>query len=274
MVTLDPAAGTIKGDRGQIHQVLMNLVANGRDAMPHGGTLTIETRNVYLGPNLQEERCGPGVRPYLLLRIGDTGVGMDARTRQHLFEPFFTTKHISKGTGLGLSTVFGIVTQSGGHISVASEPGHGSVFSVYLPHIAGAARQECAAGLRFELSKGSGAVLVVEDQEDVRNLTCMILRNLGYEVLEASDGKEAMDLAGAYGQPIRLLVSDIIMPSMNGRELAAELSASRPRMKVIFMSGYTDRIMSDDGVLDTSVAFLEKPFTADKLVKMVQQVLD
>jgi len=274
IVALDPAAGTIKGDRGQIHQVLMNLVVNGREAMPHGGTLTIETRNVYLGPSLQEEPCGPGVRPFLLLRIGDTGVGIDARTRQHLFEPFFTTKHISKGTGLGLSTVFGIVTQSGGHVSVDSEPGHGSVFSVYLPHLAGTARQDSAGGLRCGPPKGSGAVLVVEDQEEVRKLTCMILRDLGYDVLEAADGGEALALAERHGQPIRLLLSDVIMPGMNGRQLAAELTASHPQMKVMFMSGYTDRIMSEDGVLDNAVAFLEKPFTPDKLVEMVHRVLE
>jgi len=229
---------------------------------------------VYLGPSLQEGPCGPGVRPFLLLRIGDTGVGMDARTRQHLFEPFFTTKHMSKGTGLGLSTVFGIVTQSGGHISVDSAPGHGSVFSVYLPHLAGPAKQESAAELRFEPPKGSGAVLVVEDQEEVRKLTCMILRNLGYEVLEAADGMEALSVAERHGQPIRLLLSDVIMPGMNGRQLAAELAASQPQMKVMFMSGYTDRIMSENGVLDNTLTFLEKPFTPDRLVEMVQRMLE
>ena len=274
VITLDPAAGTIKGDRGQIHQVLMNLVVNGREAMPHGGTLTIETRNVYLGPNLQEEPCGPGVRPHLLLRIGDTGVGMDARTRQHLFEPFFTTKHLSKGTGLGLSTVFGIVTASGGHITVDSEPGHGSVFNVYLPHLAGPANPESAKTLRSRTARGSGAVLVVEDQEEVRKLTCMILRDLGYKVLEAADGAQALAAAGKYGKPIRLMLTDVIMPGMNGRQLAAQLAASQPRMKVVFMSGYTDRVMSDDGVLDSSMFFLEKPFTPDKLLEILHRALE
>ncbi len=273
IITLDPAAGTIKGDRGQLHQVLMNLVVNGREAMPHGGALTIETTNVYLGPALREEACGPGLRPYLLLRIADTGVGMDAHTKKHLFEPFFTTKHISKGTGLGLATVFGIVTQSGGHISVASEPGRGSVFSVYLPHLAGLAKPEFPAGLHTPASKGSGVVLVVEDQEEVRKLTCMIMRNLGYEVLEAENGAQALAMAARHAGPIRLLLSDVIMPGMNGRELADQLAALQPQMKVIYMSGYTDHIMTQNGVLDNSVSFLQKPFSPDKLIEMVQREL-
>ena len=272
-ISLDPTAGTIKADRGQIHQVLMNLVVNGREAMPNGGVLTIETRNVQLGPGLQEDPGVAGGRSYVQLRIGDTGIGMDATTKQHLFEPFFTTKHLSKGTGLGLSTVFGIVTQSGGHISVASEPGRGSVFSVYLPHLAGPARPEAAPGLRRETAKGSGAVLVVEDQQEVRALTCMILRNLGYEVLEAADGSEALAIAAGHVQPIRLLLSDIIMPGMNGRELAAQLAPMQPEMKVMYMSGYTDRVMTENGLLDSSVAFLQKPVTPDKLIDMVQRVL-
>ncbi len=272
VVSLDPQVGTIKGDRGQIHQVLMNLVVNGREAMPHGGTLTIETRSVYLGPGLQESRDA-GARPYVLLRIGDTGVGMDTRTRQRVFEPFFTTKHMSKGTGLGLSTVFGIVTQSGGHISVASEPGRGSIFSVYLPHLIGSAKPEAAARRREEAPKGSGAVLVVEDQPEVRSLTCTVLRGLGYEVLEAADGSEALSIAARHGRPIRLLLSDVIMPGMNGKELAAQLVESQPAMKVLYMSGYTDRIMSETGVLDNSVCFLQKPFTPDKLIDSVQRVL-
>lgn len=273
VISLDPAAGAIKGDRGQIHQVLMNLVVNGREAMPQGGTLTVETKRVLLGPAFKEDLGAAGGRPYVRLQIGDTGVGMDARTKQRLFEPFFTTKHMSKGTGLGLSTVFGIVTQSGGHISVTSEPGHGSVFSVYLPHIASAAKTETSAAPRREAPKGSGAVLVVEDQREVRTLTCMVLRRLGYEVLEAADGSEALLVAEKHGTPIQLLLSDVIMPGMNGKELAAELSSSQPRMKVIFMSGYTDRIMSETGVLDNAVAFLQKPFTPDKLVDMVQRML-
>jgi CheY-like chemotaxis protein len=214
------------------------------------------------------------VRPYLLLRIADTGVGMDANTRQHLFEPFFTTKHSSKGTGLGLSTVFGIVTQCGGHISVISEPGHGSIFSVYLPHLAGTARQEFAVDFPLPPSKGSGAVLIVEDQEEVRNLTSMILRSVGYEVLEAANGADAIAKVARHGRPVRLLVTDVIMPGMNGRDLAAQLTGAQPGMKVIFMSGYTDHVMTQNGVLDNSVSFLQKPFSAEQLTEIVQRVLD
>jgi CheY-like chemotaxis protein len=199
---------------------------------------------------------------------------MDARTKQRLFEPFFTTKHMSKGTGLGLSTVFGIVTQSGGHISVASEPGCGSVFRVYLPHVASPAKPEAAVRRNMETAKGSGAVLVVEDQREVRSLTCMVLRQLGFEVLEAADGSEALAVAEQHGRSIRLLLSDVIMPGMNGKELAAQLTLSQPHMKVMFMSGYTDRIMSETGVLDNAVAFLQKPFTPEKLVDMVQRTLN
>jgi len=272
VVSLDPLVGPIKGDRSQIHQVLLNLVVNGREAMPHGGTLTIETRSVILGPGLEASPAAVG-RPYALLRITDTGIGMDVRTRQRVFEPFFTTKHTSKGTGLGLSTVFGIVTQSGGHISVASEPGRGSSFSVYLPHLTGSVKVETADPQRRTAPKGTGAVLVVEDQPDVRSLTAMVLRGLGYEVLEAADGNQALSLAARQAGPIRLLITDVIMPGINGKELAAQLSASQPSIKVLFMSGYTDRVAIESETADHSVAFLQKPFTPDKLMDLVHRML-
>ena len=256
-IDLDPSGAMVKGDRGQMHQVLMNLVINGREAMPHGGRLNIETRNL---------------KPYLLLRVSDTGIGMDTETKTRVFEPFFTTKHPAKGTGLGLATVFGIVTQAGGHVSVESEPGIGSAFSVYFPHVAGHAKPE-AARVRPLVSKGSGAVLVVEDQPEVRTLTCTIVRNLGYEVLEAVDGAEALVVAERHAGPIRLLISDVIMPGMNGPELAAQLALTQPQMKTIFMSGYTDRIMSEAGEIDTSIAFVQKPFTPDHLGAAVHRVL-
>jgi len=271
-VSLDPTVGSIKADRGQMHQVLMNLVVNGREAMPDGGVLSIDTKRVHFGPGLQESK-EPGSRPYVLLRISDTGVGMDARTKQHLFEPFFTTHHMCKCTGLGLSTLFGIVTQCGGHISVASEPGKGSAFNVYLPHLAGPVKSEIVAMPRRESSKGSGAVLVVEDQPEVRELTCLILRGIGYEVLDAGDGEEALAIAERHPCPIRLLLTDVIMPGMNGKELAAQLAGLQPSIKVIYMSGYTDRIMSETGVLDSSVAFLQKPFLPEKLTELVQRML-
>ncbi|HLK62640.1 MAG TPA: PAS domain S-box protein [Bryobacteraceae bacterium] len=272
VVNLDPSVGSVKADRGQIHQVLMNLVVNGREAMPKGGTLTIESQSVLLAPGLQET-TDPTGRPYAVLRIGDTGVGMDVRTRQRVFEPFFTTKHMGKGTGLGLSTVFGIVTQSGGHISVASEPGCGTVFSIYLPHLTGPVRSDTAASPRRQPARGSGAILVVEDQPEVRGLTCMVLRGLGYEVLEAASGNEAIAIAADPLRQIRLLLTDVIMPEMNGKDLATALTTTQPGMKVLYMSGYTDRIMSETGVLDNSVAFLQKPFTPDKLTEIVQKIL-
>ena len=272
-IALDPDAWTIRADRGQMHQVLMNLVLNSREAMPQGGVLTIRTRNVHLGSDFQEEPEGAGGRAHVLLQIQDTGAGMDERTRKHVFEPFFTTKGTRKGTGLGLATVFGIVTHTGGHISVESEPGRGATFNLYFPPIPEAVHGEAQAGEPPPAAKGSGTVLVVEDQEEVRQLTCAILSGLGFHVLEAVDGMEAMQVAADYQQPIRLMVTDVIMPGINGRELAESLALTRPEMQVIYMSGYTDRVMSKDGVLDASVAYLQKPFTPDKLTQMVHRVL-
>jgi len=273
VISLDPDAWTIRADRGQLHQVLMNLVLNSREAMPQGGVLTIRTRNVHLGGDFQEGPEGAGGRAHVLLQIQDSGAGMDEHTRKHVFEPFFTTKGSRKGTGLGLATVFGIVTHTGGHISVESEPGRGATFSLYFPPTPGAVHGEAQAGEPRTEAKGSGTVLVVEDQEEVRQLTSTILSGLGFHVLEARDGMEAMLVAAEYPQPIRLMVTDVIMPGINGRELAESMALSRPEMLVIYMSGYTDRIMSQDGVLDASVAYLQKPFTPDKLTQMVHRVL-
>ena len=274
VVSLDPACGTVKGDQGHMHQVLMNLVVNGREAMPHGGALTIETRNVHLAENLCEVPGEAGARPYVRLRVADTGVGMDAHTKQHLFELFFTTKDSSRGTGLGLATVFGIVNQSGGRITVASEPGVGSVFSVYLPRLAGPPRPGVAAGRQRRAHRGSGTVLVVEDQAEVRRLTSMILRKLGYEVLEAADGAAALEVAERHARPIRLLLTDVIMPGMNGKQVAAELVRLQPGIKVIYMSGYPDRIVGEGGELDRELMFLQKPFTPEKLIELMERVLD
>jgi two-component system cell cycle sensor histidine kinase/response regulator CckA len=273
VLSLDPDAWTIRADRGQMHQVLMNLVLNSREAMPQGGVLTIRTRNVHLASDFQEGPESAGSRAHVLLQIQDTGAGMDERTRKHVFEPFFTTRGTRKGTGLGLATVFGIVTHTGGHISVESEPGSGATFNLYFPPIPGAVHGEAQAGEPRTEAKGSGTVLVVEDQEEVRQLTCTILSGLGFHVLEAGDGMEAMLVAAEYQQPIRLMVTDVIMPGINGRELAESMALSRPEMLVIYMSGYTDRVMSNDGVLDSSVAYLQKPFTPDKLTEMVHRVL-
>jgi CheY-like chemotaxis protein len=263
VVALAPEPATFRADRGQIHQVLMNLVVNAREAMPRGGVLNIEIANV-------SEPDGDFVR----LRVSDTGVGMDERTRRHVFEPFFTTKGAAKGTGLGLATVFGVVTQVGGRITVASEPGLGSVFSLLLPRAKAPAKAEARPGPAGGASAGWGTVLVVEDQAEVRRLAVFILTNLGYQVLEAPDGNEAIVVAQSFNGPIRLMLTDVIMPGMNGRELADRMVVIRPDTKVVFMSGYTDRIMSPDGVLDSSVAYLQKPFTSEQLERKIREVLE
>jgi CheY-like chemotaxis protein len=231
--------------------------------MPRGGVLTIETRNA-------SEAAGD----FLRLCVCDTGVGMDDRTRQHVFEPFFTTKTVGKGTGLGLATVFGVVTQAGGHLSVASEPGQGSVFSLYFPRLRAPESLEAGTGAQRSAPQAAGAVLLVEDQAEVRRLACTILRNMGFAVLEAGDAGEALAVAQRFDGEIRVMLTDVIMPGMNGKELAERMQQLRPQTKVVFMSGYTDRIMSRDGVLDDSVVYLQKPFTAEQLSAIVRRVLE
>ena len=247
-------------------------VVNAQEAMPGGGTLSIETRNVWRGATFREEPGEPGAKPFALLRIRDTGIGIDEGAKQHLFEPFFTTKGPSRGAGLGLATVFGIVAQSGGHISVDSQPGEGAVFSVYLPCIEGPAKVETPPDRREEY-KGTGTALVVEDQDEVRKLVSYLMGDLGFEVLSAADGKEALSIAEGHPR-IRLLLTDVVMPGMNGRELADCLTKLQPEVRVIFMSGYTGQIMGEGGVIDTSVAFLQKPFTREHLIQTVRQVLE
>ena len=198
---------------------------------------------------------------------------MDDRTRRHVFEPFFTTKRVAKGSGLGLSTVFGVVTQAGGHLTVSSEPGQGSAFNLFLPRHEAPADLEPAAHPSAPAVRGAGTVLLVEDQPEVRRLADAILTNLGFQVLQAEDGPQALALAQSHPGPIGMMLTDVIMPGMNGRELADRLKEVRPDTRVLFMSGYTDRIMSPDGLLDPSVAYLQKPFTADQLSAAVLAVL-
>ncbi len=264
--------GAVLADRGQIEQVIMNLVVNSRDAMPTGGTLTIETDDIRLDEAYAREHIGVEPGPYVLLAVSDTGVGMDRATRQRMFEPFFTTKEMGKGTGLGLSTVFGIVKQSGGSVWVYSEPGLGATFKIYLPRHAGDV-ERTAAPVPLVTARGSETILLVEDEPQVRGLAIAILNRAGYTVLPASSPTEAIDLARR-SEGIDLLLTDVVMPGMNGRELADRIRSERPGLRVLFMSGYTDDVILHHGVLAPGVAFLQKPLTPDSLTRKLRQALE
>jgi CheY-like chemotaxis protein len=272
---LDPKLGRIKADAGQIDQVLMNLAANARDAMPRGGKLTIETANV--GLDAEYASAHPEVRPgpYILLAVSDDGFGIDSATLSHLFEPFFTTKGLARGTGLGLATVYGIVKDSGGHLSVYSEVGSGTSFKVYFPRVdEEVALTDTPKPEAADTKDGKETVLLVEDEEDVRTFTRHLLHSFGYRVLDASDGVEAMRVSEQHREPIPLLISDVIMPRMGGRQLAENLKSVRPDLKVLFISGYTDDAIVRHGVLQSDVAFLQKPFTPTALASKVREVLE
>jgi two-component system cell cycle sensor histidine kinase/response regulator CckA len=263
----------IKVDPGQIEQVLVNLAVNSRDAMPRGGKLTIETANEELSQEYTSRHIGLQAGRYVVLSVSDNGMGMDEKTEERIFEPFFTTKGKEKGTGLGLSTVYGIVKQSGGHISVYSEVGHGTTFKIYLPEYDAPETTESAA-VPNASSRGSETVLLVEDEDVVRGLARQILEQEGYSVLEASRGEEALSLCAAYEQPIQLLLTDVVMPETSGKEVADRLRTLRPEIKVLFMSGYTDEAIVHHGVLDAKVEFIQKPFTPVALARKVREVID
>jgi PAS domain S-box-containing protein len=267
--------GRVKADPGQIEQVLINLSLNARDAMPSGGTLTIETANVELDEAYHGRHAVIAPGPYVLLAVSDTGVGMDEDTRSRVFEPFFTTKPVGKGTGLGLSTVYGIVKQSSGYIWVYSEPQRGTTFKIYLPRLVadeiGATTTEHPAVVP---ESGSETVLLVEDEPAVRSLARRILERYGYTVLEARDGKDALRVAEHYRQPIQLLVTDMMMPELSGRDVWTALSAKRSDLRVLYMSGYTNDDMMRRGFLDAGAAFLQKPFTETDLARAARTVLD
>jgi PAS domain S-box-containing protein len=270
-----PSLGAVRADAGQIDQVIMNLAVNARDAMPSGGKLTIETSNI----SLDEEyaRFHAPLRPgdYVMLAISDTGLGMDSETQSHIFEPFFTTKG-PKGTGLGLSTVYGIVKQSGGYIWVNSEPGKGTSFKIYLPRIAERAEpaQVVASNESAFTEPGTETILLAEDEANLRYLARQFLEKQGYKVIEAADGAVAMQIAVAHEGVIHLLLTDVIMPGMNGRELAQRISEIRPQTKVLYMSGYTENVIGHNGTLDAGVRLLQKPFTLRDLKSKVREVLD
>ena len=262
---LDPSLWLVHADPGQIEQVVMNLAVNARDAMPNGGHLTIETANVQRDDG-----------SYVMLAISDTGTGMTPDVREHLFEPFFTTKEKGKGTGLGLSTVYGIVTQSGGDITVQAEPGSGSTFRIFLPQLATeeGSHPVMERTATVAAPRGNETILLVEDDTALRTLAERILRGYGYTVLVANNGQHALALAGEYGGSIDLVTTDVVMPEMSGAALVEQLRAMSPRIQVLFMSGYTDDEVVRRGIDDRRAAFLQKPFTPDQLALKVREVLN
>jgi len=271
---LDPTNGRLRADQAQLEQVLANLVVNARDAMPKGGTLTIETAQVELtrSPVYQVTPLPPG--NYVRLSVSDTGCGMDRKTQSHIFEPFFTTKEEGKGTGLGLSTVFGIVTQSGGAIDVTSRVGHGTRFDLYFPSVESDILTTAPTQPLGQTQKGTETILLVEDESSVRMLIRDELRKLGYRVIEAKNGVEACLLATQQTGSLQLLLTDVVMPGMGGRELAQHLSVIKPDLRTLFISGYMDDVGIMAGQEEGTSSFLQKPFTPEVLARAVRTLLD
>src|SRR5208282_213216 len=266
--------GRVKADPGQIEQVIMNLAVNARDAMPSGGKLTLETGNTELDDAYAREH--PPLQPgrYVMLAVSDTGIGMDADTQARIFEPFFTTKEVGKGTGLGLSTVYGIVKQSGGYIWVYSELDRGTTFKIYFPRIEQPLEDVRAERRPAGIQRGTETILLVEDNEQVRELTSEVLADSGYKVLPAADPEEGLALCRAHQPEIQLLVTDVILPGMNGPQLAQQVKLISPRTRVLYVSGYTSNAIVHYGVLDAGLWFLAKPFSLSDLVAKVREVLD
>ncbi len=275
MVTsLDTSLGTVMGDAGQVQQVIMNLAINARDAMPGGGKLVIETSNVEVDATFSKRhpQLDPGA--YVLLAVTDTGIGMDDETKSHIFEPFFTTKEPGKGTGLGLATVYGIVRQSRGWIWVYSEPGRGTTFKIYLPRCDARAEDGHCDRAEAADAHGTERILLVEDDVGVLSLVGNILRGLGYTVVEASNGEEALAICGQDGGKIDMMISDVVMPGISGYDLARRLKGIRPSLAVLFISGYADRTVAGAHKVDPNTPYLQKPFTSASLASRVREILD
>lgn len=272
---LDSEALHIKADQGQIEQVIMNLLVNARDAMPKGGKITLTTSVFHMDQEFVRRYPYPvAVGDYVMLRVSDNGIGMDAATRARVFEPFFTTKEKGKGTGLGLSTVYGVVKQSGGYIEVLSEPGAGAVFRIYLPRVNAPLDARKHSTELPDSLRGSETVLLVEDEDALRTLSRHLLELCGYAVLEAASGEEALKLSQSYDQVIHLLLTDVVMPGISGRVLSDQLVQHRPEMRVVYMSGYTGQTVGDHGVLADGSFFLPKPFTREALAQKIRKALE
>jgi len=271
---LDPAAGNIKADPGQIEQVIMNLAVNARDAMPTGGKLTVATANTSLDENYVKHFPDLSAGDYVMLAVTDTGTGMSEEVKAHLFEPFFTTKPAGKGTGLGLATCFGIVKQNSGHINLDSELGRGTTFKIYFPRVQSALEPARVPTQPAAVAGGRETVLLVEDEPAVRELTAFALREQGYTVFEAVNGEEGLRVAREQGGKIDLVLTDVIMPVMGGKEMADHLRTSHPDTKVLFTSGYTEDAIGHHGVLRPGIVFLQKPYMTTTLARKVREVLD